>query len=114
VPVTTIRVVYRTDTFKAEGLMLESMLMSYMRVGYKAEGCIVSIDVIRVKEGEVVCIVRPRSHKASKANGFRGKVGKVIKRVGRNSLREVRYEGRGRWGCISGIGCRIGSCVRGS
>ena len=90
--VTTIRVVCRTDTFEAEGLVLETMLVSHIRAGCKAKGCIVSISVIRAKEGEVVCIVRPRLHKASKANGFRGKMGKVIKRVGGNSLREVRYK----------------------
>ena len=96
------------DTLETEGLMLESMLMSDMRVGCKAEGHIITISMVGVKGGEAVCSVRPRSHKAGKAKRFRGETGKVIKGMGRNSLREFRYEGRGRWSHIPGIGCSIG------
>ena len=89
--------------------MLESMLVSHMRVGCKAEGRIITIGTVGVKGGEAVCSVRPRSHKAGKAKRFRGETGKVIKGMGRNSLREFRYEGRGRWSCIPGIGCSVSS-----
>ena len=89
--------------------MLKSMLISHMRVGCKVEGYVVSVGAVRAKEGKAVCGIRPRSHKVTKAKGFRGKTGKVIKRVGRNIFREVRYKGRGRWGHILGIGCRIDS-----
>ena len=107
--VTTIRVINGADTLEAEGLMLESMLMSYVRLGCKVEGCIVTISAVGVERGEAVCSVRPRSHKAGKAKGFGGKIGKVIKGVGRNNVREVRHEGRRRQGHISGIRCGISS-----
>ena len=46
------------DTLKAEGLMLESMLMSYVRMGCKAKGCIISIGTIGTKGGKIVYSVR--------------------------------------------------------
>jgi hypothetical protein len=69
---------------------------------------IVSICSIWVEDGEAMHIVWPRSHKASKADGFRGKMWEIIKGVSGDNVREVRNNSRGRWGCISGIGCRIG------
>jgi hypothetical protein len=53
-------------------------------------------------------IIGPRSHKAIKADRFRGKMWEIIKRVSGNNIRELRYEGRGRWGHILSLGCRIG------
>jgi hypothetical protein len=61
-----------------------------------------------VKGGEAVCIIRPSSHKASKANRFRGKTWKDIKGMSRNNTREFRYKGRGRWGHIPSLMCGIG------
>jgi hypothetical protein len=42
---------------------------------------IVSVSPIGAKGGEAMCIVRPSSHKASKARRFRGKMWEDIKRV---------------------------------
>jgi hypothetical protein len=61
-----------------------------------------------VKDGEAVCIIGPRLHKASKAERFRGKIWKIIKGMSGDNVREVRNDSRERWGCILGIGCRIG------
>jgi hypothetical protein len=60
-----------------------------------------------MKGGEIVCIIRPRSHKATKAKGLRGNTWKNIKGVGWNDIRELRDDSRGRWGHIPGIGGRI-------
>ena len=38
-----------------------------------------------------MCIIGPRSHKASKADRLRGKVWKIVKRVSGNNIRELRY-----------------------
>jgi hypothetical protein len=54
-----------------------------------------------------VCIVRPRSHKASKVKGPRGNAQKNIKGVCWNNIREFRNDGRGRWGRIPSIGGRV-------
>jgi hypothetical protein len=67
--VTTIRVVSGTDTLEAEGLVFESMHISHMRAGCQSKGCIISVCLVRVKEGEMMCIIKPRSHKAIKAKG---------------------------------------------
>jgi len=53
-------------------------------------------------------IIGPRSYKAIKADRFRGKMQEIIKRVSGNNIRELRYKGRGRWGHISSLRCRIG------
>jgi hypothetical protein len=107
--VTTTRVVSGADALEAKDLMLETMHMSHVRTGCKVECCIIIISMVRAKRGEVVCTVRPRSHKASKAKGFGGETGEVIKRMGRNSLRELRYKGRRRQGHIPGIRCSVSS-----
>ena len=41
-------------------------------------------------------IIRPRLHKATKADGFRGKTWEIIKRVSGNNIGKLRYNGRGR------------------
>ena len=61
------------------------------------------------KGGEAMCIVGPSLHKAGKAKRFGGKIGKVIKRMGRDSLREFRYKGRRRWVSILDIRCEVSS-----
>jgi len=67
------------------------MFIDYMGMGYEAKGCVVSIDTVGAKGGKVICSIRPRLHKAGKAKRFRGKMRKVIKGIGRNDIREVRY-----------------------
>ena len=69
------------DALKTEGLVLKSMRMGHMGAAYQAELPIVSICAMRMKGGEAVCIIRPRSHKASKAKGVRGNTWKNIKGV---------------------------------
>jgi len=51
----------------------------------------------------MVYIIGPRLHKASKADRFRDKMQEDVKGVSRDSVREVRYDGRGRWGRIPSI-----------
>jgi hypothetical protein len=105
--VTTIGVISRADALKAEGLMLEGMLMSYMGSSCKVKLPIISICLIEVEDGESMCIIGPRSYKASKANRLRGKMWKIIKRMSENNVRELRYKSRRRWGHISSLRCRI-------
>jgi hypothetical protein len=50
-----------------------------------------------------MCIVGPSLHKAGKADRFRGETWKDVKGVSRNNTRELRYKGRGRWGCIPSL-----------
>jgi hypothetical protein len=89
--------------------VLKSMLVSYVRGCCKVESSIISVSMVRAKGGEVVCSIRPRSHKASKAKGLRGEVRKVIKRMGGDGLRKLRNKGRRGWDCILGIGCGVSS-----
>jgi hypothetical protein len=105
--VTTIEIMSRADMLKAEGLMLKSMPMSYMGSSCKAKLPIISICSIRVEDGESMCIIGPRSHKASKANRLRGKMWKIIKRMSGNNGGELRYKSRRRWGHIPSLRCRI-------
>ena len=77
-------------------------------MGCKAELPIISICVVQVKGGRTMCIIGPRSHKATKVERFRGKMQKNIEQVSRNNVRKVRYNSGGRWGCIPGLRCRIG------
>jgi hypothetical protein len=85
------------------------MYIGYVGTGYKAKGCIISIDTVEAEGGEVVCSVRPRLYKAGEAKRFRGETEKVIKEMGRNDIRELRYKGRRRWGCIPDIRCGVSS-----
>ena len=55
-----------------------------------------------------MCIIRPRSHKASKAKGLRGNMWKDIKRVSRDNFRELGYDSGGRWRRIPSLRGRIG------
>jgi hypothetical protein len=95
------------NVFKTEGLMFESVPMGHMRVGCQAELPIISVCAVWAKGGKTMCIIWPRSHKATKAKGFRGKMWKDVKWVGRNNVREVRHKGGGRWGHIPGFRCGI-------
>jgi hypothetical protein len=94
---------------KTEGLVLQSMFIGYVGVGCKAKGCVISINMVGVEGSEAICSVRLRLYKASKAKRFGGEIRKVIKGMGRNNIRKLRYEGRRRWDCILGIGCSVTS-----
>jgi hypothetical protein len=67
--VITIRIMGGADVFKTEGLVLKSMCMSHMGAGCQAELPIISICSMWMERGETMCIIRPSSHKASKAKG---------------------------------------------
>jgi hypothetical protein len=62
--VITIRIMGGADMLETEGLMLESVCVSYIRAGCKMELPFVSICLIWAEASEAVAIVRPRSHKA--------------------------------------------------
>jgi hypothetical protein len=53
-----------TDTLETEGLVLQGVRMSHMRVGCKAELSCVSIGSVWMEISKMVAIVRLRSHKA--------------------------------------------------
>jgi hypothetical protein len=89
--------------------MLQSMFIGYVEMGCEAKGCFISIDMIGAEGSEAVCSVRPRLHKAGEAKRFRGEMRKVIKGVGRNNVRELRYKGRRRWDCVPHIRCGVSS-----
>jgi hypothetical protein len=76
VPVITIRVMGRTNMLKTEGLMLKSVCMSHMGAGSQAELSIVCVSMVWMKGTEAMHGIGPRSHKAFKAKGFRGKAQK--------------------------------------
>ena len=52
------------DALETEGLMLQGMHMSHVRMGCEAELPCVSISVVWMELSEMVAIIRPRSHKA--------------------------------------------------
>jgi hypothetical protein len=106
-PVITIRIMGGTDVLKTEGLVLKSMCMGHMGMGCQAELPIISICMMWMEKGETMCIIWPRSHKASKAKGLRGNMWKDVKGVGWNDIREFRDNGRGRWRHIPSIGGRV-------
>ena len=49
---------------ETEGLVLQGMHMSHVRVGCKVELPCVSVGSVWTKFGKTVATVRPRSHKA--------------------------------------------------
>jgi hypothetical protein len=107
-PITTIRVVSGADALKTEGLVFESVHMGYMRMACQVELPILSICMVWAKGSKTMHIIGPRSHKATKVEGFRGKMQKDIKWVSRNNIGKLRYNYGGRWGCIPGFGGGIG------
>ena len=50
---------------------------------------VVSISMVGVKGSKPMCIIGPRLHKATKAEGFRGKTQEDIKWVSRNNVGEL-------------------------
>jgi len=69
----------------------------------------VSISALGMELGEVVSSVWPTAHKGAKGNGFRGNVGKDIKRMSRDNVRKVRDHGN----AVPGIRSLIGRGVNG-
>jgi hypothetical protein len=57
----------RADTLETEGLVLQGMHISYVRVGCKAELPRISISAVWTELSEMVAIIRPRLHKALEA-----------------------------------------------
>jgi hypothetical protein len=68
---------------------------------------IISIYTVQAEGSEAVCIIGPRSHKATKVKGFGGKAWEDIKWVSGNNIRELRDNGRGRWRHIPGLVGRV-------
>jgi hypothetical protein len=97
----------RADPLKAEGLMLQAVYVDHMRMSCKMELPIVSVCSIWTELGKAMAIVGPGSHKAFQAEGFRGYMWKDIKGMGRDDVRELGNDSRGRWGCIPGGRGRI-------
>jgi hypothetical protein len=62
--ITTIEIVGGADTLKTEGLVLQDMRVSYVRVGCEVELPVVSVGPVWMEAGKTMAIVRPRSHKA--------------------------------------------------
>jgi hypothetical protein len=52
------------DSLEAEGLVLQGMYVSHVRVSHELELPIVSISTIWTEVGKMMATVRPRSHKA--------------------------------------------------
>jgi hypothetical protein len=65
--------------------------MGHMSTGHQAELPIFGVCTVRTKGDKAVCVVGPRSHKASKGEGFRGNTGKDIKGVSWYNVGELRY-----------------------
>jgi hypothetical protein len=106
-PVITIRIMGGADALKTEGLVLESMCMGHMGAGCQVELPVISICVVGMKDSEMMHIIGPRLHKATKVEGFRGKMWEDINWVSGNNIRELRDNSRGRWGSIPGLGGRV-------
>jgi len=92
---------------KTEGLVLESMPIGRMGAGCQAKLPIVGICMVWVKEGKAMHIIGPRSHKATKAERFRGNTWKDIKWMSQNNIRELRHHSGGRWRHIPSLRGRI-------
>jgi len=84
--------------------MLKAMCMGHMGMGCQAELPVISICTVWVKRDKAMSIIGPRLHKATKGQRLRGNARKDIKRVGWDNIRELRDNGRERWGHIPGIG----------
>ena len=83
--------------------------MSEMAPRGKPKLCEVSVSALRAELSKVVGSIRPGAHKGAKGNGFRGNVGKDVKGVSGDNIREVRDYGN----AVPGIGSLIGRSVNG-
>jgi hypothetical protein len=75
----------------------------------KPKLCRVSVSASRAELSKAVGSVRPRVHKRAKGNGFRGNMGKDIKGVSGDDVREVRDYSN----AVPGIGSLVGRGVNG-
>jgi len=75
----------------------------------KPELCGVSISVSGAKIGKAVSSIWPAAHKGTESNGLRGNMGKDIKGMSRDDVREVRDYSN----AVPGIGSLVGRCVNG-
>ena len=83
--------------------------MSEVAPRSKLKLCGVSISASRAELSKAVSSVWPEAHERVKGNGFRGNARKDIKRVSRNSVREVGDYGN----AVPGIGSLVRRCVNG-
>ena len=75
----------------------------------KPKLCGVSISVLGMEVSKVVSSIWLAAHKGAKGNGFGGYMGKDIKGMCRNDLREVRDYSN----AVPGIGSLVGRGVNG-
>jgi len=75
----------------------------------KPKLCGVSVSTSRAELSEAVGSVRPGAHKGVKGNRFRGNVGKDIKGMSRDNIREVRDYGN----AVPGIRSLVGRSIIG-
>jgi len=73
----------------------------------KPELCGVSVSVSRAKLSKVMSSVWLRVHKGAKGDWFRGNMGKDIKGMSRDDVREVRDYSN----AVPGIGSLVRRCV---
>jgi hypothetical protein len=87
--ITTIRVMGRTDMFKAEGMMLKGMSIGEVRARCELKLCIVIISTKGMEQGKMVRGIRPQAHKGMNKKRIRLDAGKDIKGMGRDDVREA-------------------------
>jgi len=77
--------------------------------GGKPELCRVSISASRAELSKVMSRIWPRVHERTKGNRFRGNMGKDIKGMSRDDVREVRDYSN----AVSGIRSLVHGCIKG-
>ena len=75
----------------------------------KPELCGIPISASRVELSKAVSSIWPATHKGMEGNGFGGNVGKDIKGMSGDDVREVRDDGD----AVPGIGSLVGRGVNG-
>jgi hypothetical protein len=83
------------------------MSMSKVPSRGEPESCIIPIRTLGAELSEAVSSIWPEAHKGAKGNGFGGYMGKDIKRMGRDDVREVRDHSN----AVPGIRSLVGRCV---
>jgi hypothetical protein len=101
--------VSRADTFKAKGSVLKGMSVSKVRVRHEPKLCGIAISAKGTEVEKAMGSVRRRTHQGSNRKGFRLNVGKDIKGMGRDNVREARDHSN----AVPGIrGLKEGSVIR--
>ena len=83
--------------------------MSKVAPRSKPELCGVSVSTSRAELSKAISSVRPGAHKRVKGNRFGGNMGKDIKGMSRDNVREVRDYGN----AVPGIGSLVRRCING-